>query len=177
VKQEEKKKTVWSILDIAELGVMIATLEVGKVALEGLPNVEVVSFLIILYTMYFGQKTIVAIIAFVMLECMIKPINIWAVMYCYIWPLLSILTYLFRKYRSIWFMSILSGVYGLLFGALCSIVYLVLSGPQTALAWWIAGIPWDLVHGIGNFVIMLVLYRPLTKVFNRYCQQKKSAIG
>lgn len=42
--------------DIALMGMMIATLEVAKYALSFLPNVELVTLLIILYTLYFGNK-------------------------------------------------------------------------------------------------------------------------
>lgn len=30
--------------------------------------------------------------------------------------------------------------------------------------WWIAGIPFDIIHGAANFVIMLLLYKPVRKV-------------
>ena len=68
--------------------------------------------------------------------------------------------------------SILSGTFGLLFGFMCSLPYIVIgsagadltAGLHTAFAWWIAGIPWDLVHGAANFAIMLVLYHPIMRV-------------
>ena len=162
----EKRK--WSTRDIAELGVMIAALEAGKLALSSLPNVEIVTFLLIMFTLTFGWKSIVAAFAFVGVECLIWPIQLWVFMYLYIWPLLVLLTMLFRKQSSIWFWSIFSGLYGLCFGGLCSIVYIFTSGIHTAVTWWIAGIPFDLVHGISNFFVMLLLYLPMHKVFQRY---------
>jgi energy-coupling factor transport system substrate-specific component len=35
--------------------------------------------------------------------------------------------------------------------------------PAFALAWWISGLPYDALHGAGNFVIMLLLYRPMRR--------------
>ena len=32
-----------------------------------------------------------------------------------------------------------------------------------ALSWWLSGLSYDAMHGVGNFAIMLVLYRPLRK--------------
>ena len=61
-------------------------------------------------------------------------------------------------------MAMISGIFGLLFGFLCAIPYLFVSGLAGAFAYWIAGIPFDLIHGIGNFVIMLVLYYPIRTV-------------
>ena len=66
------------------------------------------------------------------------------------------------------------------FGALCSLPYIVIgavdggimNGLYAGFTWWVAGIPFDIVHGIGNFVIMLVLYKPIRSVAKRANLQK-----
>ena len=30
--------------------------------------------------------------------------------------------------------------------------------------WWIAGIPFDLVHGISNLILALILFQPLRRI-------------
>ena len=37
-------------------------------------------------------------------------------------------------------------------------------------AWWIAGIPFDLVHGISNLIIGLVLFRPAKRILG-FCSR------
>ena len=59
--------------------------------------------------------------------------------------------------------AVLSGIYGLCFGGLCAAVYLVAKTPAFALSWWLSGLSYDAMHGVGNFVIMLLLYRPLRR--------------
>ena len=54
--------------DIAITGMMIAIIEVAKNALAFIPNVELVSLLIILYTLYFGRKILLVIPTFILLE-------------------------------------------------------------------------------------------------------------
>ena len=49
-----KSKTKITVRDIAITGMMIATIEVAKNALAFIPNVELVSLLVILFTLYFG---------------------------------------------------------------------------------------------------------------------------
>jgi energy-coupling factor transport system substrate-specific component len=39
-------------------------------------------------------------------------------------------------------------------------------------SWWIAGIPFDLIHGAANFVIMLLLYKPTRRVMDRIIEKK-----
>lgn len=160
--------------DIALTGVMIAMLEAAKQALVFLPNVELVTLLVILYTLYFGKKTGYVIFAFVLFEGIWYGFGLWWLMYAYIWPFLALITYLFRKIDSVWFFSILAGMFGLFFGALCSIPYLFIGGPRSAFAWWIAGIPYDIIHCISNFVLCMVLFLPLRKVLKRlrYCVQE-----
>lgn len=153
-------------LTIAQIGIMSATLSVGKTALAFMPNIEIVSLLIILYSIYFGKKVILAVYIFIAVECMIWGINIWTLMYIYIWPALSLVSVIFRKKDSVIFWAVFSAAFGLMFGALGSLVYVFMGGFKTAFAWWISGIPMDIIHCIGNFVIMLVLYKPLRKVLD-----------
>lgn len=156
-----------SIRDIATIGMMTAALEAAKLALSFLPNVELVTLLVILFTLCLGGRALLAVFAFAGVECLVWGLGLWTVMYLYVWPLLAVLVLLFRRQQSALFWSILSGIYGLLFGALCSIPYFFIGGVQTAVAWWIAGIPWDIVHGVSNFVLCLVLFAPLRRVFLR----------
>lgn len=153
--------------DVALMGIMVATLEVGKMALSAAPNVEIVTLLVILYTLQFGKKTLYAVAVFVFLECAVWGIGLWTVMYLYLWPLLSLVVLFMRKIDSRWFWSIFSAGFGVMYGGLCSFAYLFFGGPSTAFAWWIAGIPWDLIHGVANFVLMAVLYTPLRQVLRR----------
>lgn len=156
-----------SIKDVTLIGIMTATLIAGKMALSFLPNIEIVSLLIIVFTLTYGSRVFYSIIVFICIEMFMWGMGLWTLNYLYIWPLLAIITYLFRKQDSVWFWSIVSGIFGLGFGALCSILYLFIGGVRTAFAWWIAGIPWDVVHCIGNFVLALVLYNPLMTVLKK----------
>lgn len=167
----EKRKI--AVLDITLTGLMVAVIEVSKMALAFLPNIELTSFWLILFTLFFGRRIALVVPVFILIEGTAYGFGIWWVMYLYAWPLLVCLTWMFRRQESVWFWSILSGAFGLSFGALCAVPYFFLgagggagaaAGIRTALAWWVAGIPWDIVHCVGNFAIMLALYRPVRRV-------------
>ena len=162
-----KSHTGLSIKDLTDIGIMTATLEAGKIALSFLPNIELVSFFIIMYTLFFGRKVFYAIYTFVCIEFLLYGFGIWSVMYLYVWTLLAVVVLLFQKQKHLLFYSVLSGFFGLCFGALCTIPYIILSGPKAAFAWWIAGIPNDITHCIGNFVICFVLYTPIRHIMTR----------
>ena len=154
-------------LDVATIEIMSATLSAGKTALAFLPNIEVVSLLIIFYSIYFGRKAILAVFVFIAAECLIWGMGLWTVMYVYVWPILTVLAMVFRKREGALFWAAVSGIFGLAFGGLCSLVYLFAGGFRTAFGWWVAGIPMDITHCIGNFVLMLALYKPLRTVMDR----------
>lgn len=173
--EKKKKKVPLSIYDIALIGMMTAVIEVCKVALMGLPNIELTTFWIIMFTLYFGNRVFYMIPVFILVEGSMFGIQLWWIMYLYMWPSLALITKLFKKSDSVWTFSLLSGIYGLLFGFFCAIPYVVigtvdgsiLNGLYAGFTWWVAGIPWDMIHGAGNFVLMFVLYRPVRNIMNK----------
>ena len=163
--------------DIALIGMMVAVIEACKFALAAIPNVEFTSFWIIIFTLMFRKRIFIVIPVFILIEGIVYGFGMWWIMYLYSWPLLAVITLLLRKNKSAIMWAIISGAFGLLFGLLCSIPYIftgadLISGFKIAFAWWVAGIPWDLVHGIANFAIMLLLYHPMTKVMKKMTSEE-----
>ena len=164
--------------DAATVGLMVAVIEVCKLFMQSLPNIEMTSFLIILFTLHFGRLTLYTVPAFILIEGMLYGINLWWIMYLYAWPLLALTTHLLRRNDSAFFWAVFSGCFGLLFGLLCAIPYFfiglagggVSQGLTQMFAWWVAGIPFDLIHGASNFAIMLALYRPISDLLRRMPQ-------
>ena len=139
----------------------------AKVAMMGLPNIEPVSLMIMLFAVSFGKKAVYPIYTYVLLEFVLYGINIWSVNYLYIWLILAGAAWSLRDMRSPLGWGVLSGAFGLLFGALCAPVYLFSGGALFALNWWLSGIPFDLLHCAGNFALALVLFVPLRKLLER----------
>jgi len=155
------------IKDIVIIGMLSAIMITVQVAFAFLPNIELVSLLIILYTLVLGRKTLFIIYVFVILEGLLYGFGLWWFNYLYIWTVLFLIVWLLRSIRSPFLWAIVSGLYGLSFGALCSIPYFILSGIPTGFAYWIAGIPFDITHAISNFTITLVLFYPLFYILNK----------
>ena len=151
---------------------LAAVMYVGKVALEFVPNVEVVSLLTVLYTLVFGKETLLIVTVFNMFELIQWGFGVWWVSYLYVWPLLCILTLVFQKWFGEEFLlwAVLSGVFGLIFGSLFAVAYIPVD-PAYALAYWISGLPWDVWHAVANFVLMLVLGKPLFRLLKKIKNQ------
>ncbi len=161
-----------TVFDISLVALMVAVIEVFKFAMMGLPNIELTSFWLILFSKNFGKKVYFVVPVFVLLEGIIFGFNLWWISYLYCWPLLVLVTRIFQKNDSATLWAVISAVFGLSFGALCAIPYLftgtdLRSGLTLAFNWWVAGIPWDIAHCVGNFILMLLLYKPLSKIMLR----------
>lgn len=148
-------------------GVLAAVMVALQVAMSPLPNIEPVSLLVMVYTIVFGRAVYYIVVPFVVLEGLIYGFGIWWFSYLYVWPLwAAVVLWLGRKERTPQIWAVASGVFGLSFGGLCALPYLA-GGPWAALSWWLSGIPFDVLHCGGNFVMALILQRPLCQLLCR----------
>lgn len=150
-----------SVREIALFGVLGALTFAAKLVMSGLPNIEPVSLMVMLCSVSFGRKCIYPIYVYVTMEILVYGINIWNIYYLYIWLVLAIFAYLLRDSRNPLVWAMLSGVFGLLFGALCGITDIFIGGLGYAVAKWTSGIMFDVVHCCANFVIALLIFMPL----------------
>ena len=153
---------------IAVLAVCAALVFALQVALAGIPNGECVTLLFLLYTLYFRRRTLYIIYTFAQLEGVTYGFGIWWFMYLYVWTILwAVVMLLGRRKRSALFWAVTAAFFGLCFGLLCTPPYFFIGGWTLAFSWWVAGIPFDLLHCVFNFAIVLVLFPPLNKLFAR----------
>ena len=155
------------IREITVLALLAAILIAQQVALAGLPKVELVTMMIILATVHLGWKVLFSVAVFTVLEGFIYGFGIWWINWLYVWPILVAIVMFLRPYSHPVLWAVLAGIYGLIFGVLCSVPYFVTGGWAAGIAYIIAGIPYDITHCIGNTVFTALLFYPLDKVFGR----------
>ncbi len=146
----------------------------AKYVMSGLPNIEPVSLMVMLFAVVFGKKWVYPTYLYVAMEVLFYGISLWNINYLYIWAVLAVLARLCRKMQGRLNWAMLSGIYGLAFGALCGIVDVFIGGFSYAVAKWISGIPFDIAHCAGNFVIALVLFQPLRTLMEKLYGKMKT---
>lgn len=151
---------------IVTAALLAALLMVSKFALDGLPNIELVSLLLILYTLEWPGLALPALYTYVFLYGLMNGFGLWWLGQLYIWLPLVAAARLLRRWDHALLWAVVSGAFGLCYGALYAVSYAAMNGPVAGVAWWITGIPFDLLHGGGNFVVALALYRPLRAGFS-----------
>ena len=158
----------WILFGI--LGAMTFALKLGMALL---PNIEPVSLCILVFGAVFGYKALYPVFVYVMLEILCFGLGIWNVYYLYVWPLLVILAIFLRQMKQPLAWALVAGVFGLLFGALCGIADIFIGGLGYAVAKWASGIPFDIAHCIGNFIMTLVLFKPLRELLEKLYRNMK----
>lgn len=156
-----------TIGQIALFGMLGALTFAAKVAMSALPNIEPVSLFVMLFAVIFGIRCLYPIYLYVVMEILFYGIQLWNINYLYVWAILALVAYLLRKQESPWVWAIVSGTFGLFFGLLCTPVYLFTGGIGHAVSWWLSGIPFDIMHCAGNFVVALLLFVPLRKLLEK----------
>ena len=119
--RQGKKNTA---LTVSLVGIMAATVECGKLALSFLPNIEVVTLLIALYSYVFGWLGVLAALIFVIIEPLIYGFGSWVISYFIHWPAVAIVFLLLGRARvkSRIILASVAVILTLLFGVLTSLV-------------------------------------------------------
>ncbi|MGL4730268.1 MAG: hypothetical protein ACRCW0_01615 [Clostridium sp.] len=155
--------------EIVTLALLAAIMFLGKISLSFLPNVEIVSLLTIIYTIVFKGEAIIITIVFIALDGMLNGIQLWWITYLFVWPLLVCLTLIFKNIIKenfiLW--AIFSAIFGLCFGLLSSIPYIFINDLSFAIAYFIRGIPYDLVHMLGNYFTMMFLGKRIYELIRK----------
>lgn len=160
-----------SVRQLTLFAILGAVMFAGKMTMAALPNIEPVSLIVMLLAVCFGWEGLYAVAVYVLLELLVWGFDLWSVSYLYVWLLLFAAARFLRNMKTPLEWAMLSGFFGIGFGALCAIPYWITGGWGAAVSWWIAGIPWDLTHGAGNFVMALLLFMPLRKLLERLMKE------
>ena len=152
-------------LDLRHLMIfsMLGTLMyLSKWVLEGIPNVELISTLTMVYTLVYRRQALIPIFLCILLVGIYPAgFGLWWYPYLYLWPLLWGITMLLPKGMPVKVQvpvyCLVCGLFGLAYGALYapyqSLVFLGGDLKKT-LAWIAAGFfPWDLIHAAGNLAL------------------------
>ncbi len=160
---------------IVLIGLLSALLLVMQVALSMIPNVELVTFLLIIYSLFLPfSMTALIVLVFVTLQMLAWGMGDWVIGYYWIWlfwiGLIYTLKPILKDNMYLW--ALLSGTWGVLFGILFAINHGILYGFNFSLIYWVKGISFDIIHAISNYIIVLILYHPTSSLFARLLSQK-----
>ncbi len=168
-----KKGTLSASKHVALVAVMSATLVGGKFALSFVPNIEIVTTLLLVYAFVFGPDAVAAALVFCTCDMLLYPPSLDVILAYYIyWPLLTTAGFSLK----------LAGVKtdapylltALIFTACFGLLTTATSHFILGLPFWptyVAGLVFYGLHLVSTLIFMLVAFKPLTRALEKLNRQ------
>ena len=148
------------IHEITVFAMLSAVMFVSKVLMEGIPNVHLLGTFVVAFTLTYRAKALFPIYGYVFANGIwegfspfgwLPELYLWFIL----WGVIMLLPKKMPTFIAPVIYMLISGLHGLLFGVFYAPVYALFSGIGWDRVWlWVAaGLPFDLIHGIGNFAL------------------------
>ena len=155
--------------EIAVFSMLGALMYISKLIMEVAPNVHLLGIFVIAFTLVYGKKALYPIYVYVLVNGIFAGFATWWIPDLYIWTVLWGVVMLLpkkmpKKIRPLVYMCVCAA-HGFLFGTLYAPAQAILFGLnfEGMVAWIIAGLPWDFVHGVSNFFCG-ILIMPIVRI-------------
>lgn len=141
----------------------------SKLIMEFLPNLHLLGMFTMLLTVVYRSRALIPIYIYVILNGLYSGFNLWWIPYTYIWAVLWGAAMLLPRKMSDKTASVVYPIvcclHGLFFGVLYAPCQALMFGMdfKQMLVWIGAGFYFDLIHGISNFAMGLLIL-PLSKL-------------
>lgn len=129
----------------------------SKIIMELFPNIHLIGVFTVAFTIVYRKKALYPIYTYVILNGIFCGFAAWWIPYLYVWAVLWGAVMLLpqripKKVRPLVYMAVCAA-HGFLFGTLYAPAQAILYGLSfpKMIAWIVAGLPFDCIHGISNF--------------------------
>ena len=168
-----------SLKEMTIFALLGAVMYSSKIIMEFMPNVHLIGVFVMALTLCYGVKALYPIYVFIFLTGLTNGFALWWWPYLYLWIILWGVTMLLPKnmHKALapFVYSAVCALHGFLYGTMYSpyqalMFHLDFKG---MIAWIVAGLPWDMVHGVSNFIcgfLIIPLYTTL-KLSNKYIKE------
>lgn len=144
-------------------GMLGAVMYASKVLMEVAPNIHLIGAFIVAFTVVYRKKALYPIYIYVFLCGIFGGFAAWWIPYLYVWTVLWGAVMLLpenipKRIRPFVYMAV-SAAHGFLFGTLYAPAQALLFGMNVKgmIGWIVAGLPWDFIHGISNFLCGILI--------------------
>lgn len=161
-----------TVKETVVFGMLGALMYASKMLMEVAPNIHLLGVFTIAFTVVYRKKALYPIYTYVFLNGIFCGFATWWIPYLYLWTVLWGVTMLLpqkmpKKIRPVVYM-VLNACHGFLFGTMYAPAQALLFGMsfKAMIAWIVAGLPWDMIHGVSNFFSGILIV-PIVNVLLR----------
>ena len=152
-----------TIREITVFGMLGALMYASKMLMEIFPNIHLLGVFTIAFTVVYRKKALYPLYTYVLLNGLFSGFATWWIPYLYVWTVLWGVTMFLprkmpKKIQPIVYM-VVNACHGFSFGILYAPAQALLYGFsfKTTLAWIASGFPFDITHGISNFICGILI--------------------
>jgi len=177
-----KRRMKLSLYEMCLFSMFGALMFGSKKMMEFLPNIHLIGMFIVLLTVVYRVKALIPLYIYVFLDGVFGGFSLWWVPYLYVWTVLWGMAMLIPK-------NIHPAVAAAVYPIVCSLhgfLFGILYAPFQAWAfnlnfdqmitWIFAGAPFDVTHGISNFIVGLLIL-PLSVVLKKLNSSVYTRVG
>ncbi len=156
--------------DIVVLSLISALMLISDLFMDWLPNIHLVGVLIVVATAVYRGYALLVVYVYVLIQGLISGFALWWIPYVYIWVPLWVMVMLIPKKMppklQILLYVAVAALHGFLFGTLYAPAQAIMFGLdfKGMIAWIIAGLYFDLIHGLSNLILGALLIYPAIKI-------------
>ncbi len=143
--------------EMAVFSMLGAVMYASKIIMEVAPNIHLLGVFTIAFTVVYGKKALYPIYLYVLMNGAFCGFAAWWIPYLYLWTILWGAVMLLpkkipEKIKPLVYM-VICAMHGFLFGTLYAPAQALLYGLsfKAMIAWIVAGLPFDFIHGVSNF--------------------------
>lgn len=171
--ESDSRHSIGRTYVLTRTALFTALVTLGRLGFAFLPNVQLMTVLIVCITLYYGWKTGLAVsVLSVLLSNIYLGMGPWTLAQIIAFSVLVGLTNLLRNRHHQMPLAVLqlfTGVLGMLYGLIISVVQAPFFGWNILVPYYLSGLFFDIMHAGGNIVFLAILY-PLT--MNLFCRME-----
>ena len=145
----------------------------SKLLMEVLPNIHLLGMFTMVFTLVYRKKALIPIYLYVFINGLFWGFSSWWLPYLYIWAVLWGITMLLprrlSKRAAYIVYPVVCALHGFAYGTLYAPAQAMMFGMdlKQTLAWIAVGLPWDVIHAVGNFCAGFLIV-PLTALLRKH---------
>ncbi|MBR3868623.1 MAG: hypothetical protein IKM66_04845 [Clostridia bacterium] len=156
------------VKEVAIFGMLGALMYASKIMMDLLPNIHLIGVFIVATTVVYRKKALYPLYIFVFVTGLFSGFATWWIAYLYIWTVLWVMAMLIpknlpKKNAPVVYMSVCA-LHGMIYGILYAPVQALIFGLdfKASMTWIVAGLPWDVIHAVSNFICGLLIVPIIT---------------
>ncbi|WP_163969889.1 ECF transporter S component [Oceanobacillus halotolerans] len=155
------------------LAILAALAVVGRFVFSFLPNVQPVTAIIIVCGLFLGPlAAIILAILTAFLSNMLLGIGLWTIWQVVGWGIIGLISGVIGKYMKVSILPII--IFAIFSGYFYGFIISLTTYQVTGMFWpyYVAGLPFDTYHAIGNGIFIAFLYPTMSYFLKKYANKR-----